>query len=158
SRVFNASRDESIRIAEVIWDFVTTRSLLIENRGAWKLDHERISVVKPVARYVCDRCGITIAYSVKNCCLRKGCRGDLVLRPFDHSKENIIARWVAGISEPQFSSLKSEEHTAQINKTLAKQIEDRFRDEEPRPEGVNLLSSTTTFKMGFNIGDLQKIL
>jgi ATP-dependent helicase YprA (DUF1998 family) len=49
--------------------------------------------------------------------------------------------------------LKSEEHTAQINKDLAKRIEDEFRDER-----VNLLSSTTTFEMGINIGDLQKVL
>jgi hypothetical protein len=157
-RVFGASRDDSNRIAEVIWDFITSKSLLIENKGTWKLDHERIFVVKSAFRYVCDRCGVATAFSVKNCCPRKGCYGQLVLRPFDHSKENIIARWVAGISEPQFSSLKSEEHTAQINKNLARQIEDRFRDEEPKPEGVNLLSSTTTFEMGINIGDLQKIL
>jgi hypothetical protein len=66
---------------------------------------------------------------------------------------NIIARWVAGQGMPQFFTLKSEEHTAQIEKNLAKQIEDKFRD-----EGVNLLSSTTTFEMGINIGDLQKVL
>ena len=53
----------------------------------------------------------------------------------------------------QFTTLKSEEHTAQINKDLAKKIEDEFR-----AEGVNLLSSTTTFEMGINIGDLQKVL
>src|SRR5262249_9670989 len=49
--------------------------------------------------------------------------------------------------------LKSEEHTAQINKDLARRIEDEFRT-----EGVNLLSSTTTFEMGINIGHLQKVL
>ena len=81
------------------------------------------------------------------------CEGTLEPQPFDPNKENIIARWVAGTGEPQFSTLKSEEHTAQIEKNLAKQIEEKFRD-----EGVNLLSSTTTFEMGINIGDLQKVL
>jgi len=55
---------------------------------------------------------------------------------------------------PRFSTLNSEEHTAQIEKELAKKIEDAFRT----AEGVNLLSSTTTFEMGINIGDLQKVL
>jgi ATP-dependent helicase YprA (DUF1998 family) len=71
---------------------------------------------------------------------------------FDERLPNIIPRWVAGQGQPQFSTLKSEEHTAQVEKNLAKQIADKFRD-----EGVNLFSSTTTFEMGINIGDLQKI-
>ena len=71
--------------------------------------------------------------------------------------------------EPKFSTLKSEEHTAQINKNLAKQIEDRFRAEGQevrnnrsarehflrknlRIQGINLLSSTTTFEMGYPSG------
>ena len=74
-------------------------------------------------------------------------------RPFDATRENSIARWVSGEGAPQFTTLKSEEHSAQINKDLAKRIEDEFR-----AEGVNLLSSTTTFEMGINIGDLQKVL
>ena len=157
-RVFSISREDTIQLAERIWDFLTSKFLLIENKGTWKLDHERLLATRTVTRYVCQRCGWTTAYSAKDCCPRKGCDGQLSPRSFDPSQENIIARWVAGITKPQFSSLKSEEHTAQINKNLAKQIEDRFREEEPRADGVNLLSSTTTFEMGINIGDLQKIL
>ena len=66
----------------------------------------------------------------------------------------MIGRWVSGVIVPRFSTLNSEEHTAQIEKDLAKKIEDAFR----AAEGVNLLSSTTTFEMGINIGDLQKVL
>ena len=157
-RVFKISREQTIELAEMIWNFLTSNSLLIENKETWKLDHERLFVTKPALRYVCQRCGLTTAYSARDCCPRKSCDGQLSPRLFDPSQENIIARWVDGTSQPQFSSLKSEEHTAQINKNLAKQIEDRFRDEEPRAEGVNLLSSTTTFEMGINIGDLHKIL
>jgi len=157
-RIFNLSREDTMQLAEKMWDFLTSRDLLIENKGAWKLDHERLLVTRSESRYVCNRCNIVTVYSAKDCCPRKGCDGKLGRRSFDPTQENIIARWVAGTTEPQFSSLKSEEHTAQINKNLAKQIEDRFREEEPRVDGVNLLSSTTTFEMGINIGDLQKIL
>lgn len=65
----------------------------------------------------------------------------------------MIERWVGGVGKFRFSTLKSEEHTAQINKDVAKRIEDNFR-----ADGVNLLSSTTTFEMGINIGNLQKVL
>lgn len=154
-RALRIPRDAVLILAERIWDFLIQRALLIESKGAWKLDHERLRVVPvvPESRHVCNRCGIVSAYSVRNCCPRKECDGLLEQQAFETGGPNIIARWVAGQGHPQFSTLKSEEHTAQIEKNLAKQIEDKFRD-----EGVNLLSSTTTFEMGINIGDLQKVL
>lgn len=152
-RLLNLPPDETYRLGEKIWDFLTSQPLLIEHKGRWKLDHENLFVVKAPARYKCDRCGIITAYSVRQYCPRKECVGTLQACPFETSQENIIAGWVAGTSAAQFTTLKSEEHTAQINKDLAKKIEDEFR-----AEGVNLLSSTTTFEMGINIGDLQKVL
>ena len=152
-RLLALSPSQTLRLAEKIWEFLTSQFLLMENKGGWKLDHERLFVVKPAVRHVCNRCRVTTTYSAQQCCPRKECEGKLQAQPFDAAQENIIAHWVAGAGEPQFTTLKSEEHTAQINKDLAKKIEDEFR-----AEGVNLLSSTTTFEMGINIGDLQKVL
>ncbi|MEW6126344.1 MAG: DEAD/DEAH box helicase [Acidobacteriota bacterium] len=155
-RLFGQSDAETLKLAEEVWTFLTKHDLLIINKkgtGRYRLDHERLAVVKNTARYICNRCGMVTAYAAKQCCPRKACSGKLEERPFDATQANIIARWVAGTGEPQFTTLKSEEHTAQINKDLAKKIEDDFR-----AEGVNLLSSTTTFEMGINIGDLQKVL
>ena len=152
-RLLNLPPDETYSLGETIWNFLTSQFLLIEHRNKWKLDHERLFVVKAPARYKCDRCGIVTAYSVRDCCPRKECVGKLQNRPFDALQENIIAGWVADKGETKFATLKSEEHTAQINKDHAKKVEDEFR-----AEGVNLLSSTTTFEMGINIGDLQKVL
>ncbi len=154
-RLLSLPQTEALVLAEAVWQFLTTRFLLIDtsNRGRWKLDHERLFVVKTANRYVCNRCGIVTSYSAGQCCPRKSCVGTLEAREFKASQENIIAQWVAGADNQRFTTLKSEEHTAQINKDLAKRIEDEFR-----AEGVNLLSSTTTFEMGINIGDLQKVL
>ena len=145
--------DNVLVLAEQVWDFLTTSSLLILTGGSWKLDDERLFVVKASNRHVCNRCGIVSVYAVRQCCPRKECEGKLIAKPFEPEQENIIARWVSGNNVPCFTTLKSEEHTAQIQKDLAKKIEDEFR-----AEGVNLLSSTTTFEMGINIGDLQKVL
>lgn len=152
-RLLGLPSDKILSLAEKIWNFLTSEYLLYERKGTCKLDHERLLAVKPVERYVCSRCGLVTSYSARFCCPRKGCDGNLELRPFESDRENIIAKWVAGTGEFQFTTLKSEEHTAQIAKPLAAAIEDEFR-----AEGVNLLSSTTTFEMGINIGDLQKVL
>lgn len=154
-RLFKLPPAETLGLAEKIWQFLISQFLLVDtsNKGRWKLDHERLLVRRPSVRLVCNRCGIVTAYSASQRCPRKGCLGKLEVRAFDPDQENIIARWVAGKSELKFTTLKSEEHTAQINKDLAQKIEEEFR-----AEGVNLLSSTTTFEMGINIGDLQKVL
>jgi predicted RNA-binding Zn-ribbon protein involved in translation (DUF1610 family) len=124
------------------------------NEGdAWQLDHERLIVRKASARYECSRCGFITEYSANKCCHRKNCDGQLETKPFQSENANLVARWVAGTATPIFTTLKSEEHTAQLNKEVARRVEEDFR-----ADGVNLLSSTTTFEMGINIGDLQKVL
>lgn len=158
-RSLKLSNEGALSCAEKIWGLLVAHSLLIETKERWKLNHQNIFITKPKARHVCDRCGAVSAYSVKGTCPRKACEGPLKPQAFDPTKENLIARWVAGMGERQFFTLKSEEHTAQIKKDIAKRIEDSFRsDGVDLPEGVNLLSSTTTFEMGINIGDLQKVL
>ena len=152
-RLLNLSKKQTYELGGKIWEFLTSYDLLINSRKGWKLDHERLFIMKTPVRHNCDRCGIVTAYSAQQCCPSKECMKKLRVSPFDPSLGNIIARWVAGADNMRFKTLKSEEHTAQINKDLAKRIEDEFR-----ADGVNLLSSTTTFEMGINIGDLQKIL
>ncbi|BFU89524.1 MAG: helicase [Nitrospira sp.] len=154
-RMAGLTPEQTLSLAERIWDYLTDRSLavLVDDKGTWKLDHERLFATKPASRYVCSRCGIVTPYSALQVCPRKECDGKLEHRSFDPTQANIVARWVAGTHTAKFTTLKSEEHTAQISKDVAKIIEEDFR-----AAGVNLLSSTTTFEMGINIGDLQKIL
>jgi hypothetical protein len=144
-----------LECGEKVWAFLTSKGLLhkLARPAAWQLDHERIIIKPTVHRHECPRCGIVTAYSANGVCPRKDCDGKLGAMAFDAQAGTLIAQWVADEGEPRFTTLKSEEHTAQINKEVAKRIEDEFR-----AEGVNLLSSTTTFEMGINIGDLQKVL
>jgi len=154
-RLLICSDTEVLRVAEDLWQILTSYpQILIGKNGKWKLDHERLKVVKSPQRYVCKRCGIVTSFTARGCCPKKSCSGKLELQSFELSKPSFVAQWVAGAASPRFTTLKSEEHTAQINKDLAKKIEDDFR----LSNGINLLSSTTTFEMGINIGDLQKVL
>jgi hypothetical protein len=156
-RLCKLSSDNTYILAEKLWSFLTGNYILTyspKNADLKKLDHEKFYLTRVKNRFVCNRCGIITAFSAKGVCPRKGCVGVLEEKIFNPQNENFVARWVSGCGEPQFYTLKSEEHTAQIDKNYAKQIEDEFRAES----GINLLSSTTTFEMGINIGDLQKVL
>jgi len=157
-RLFGLPSQEIEELATAIWDFLKNY-ILVDRKKKWQLDHQRLYVVKPSSRFVCSRCKHVTCFSAKSCCPRKGCEGHLEAKQFRVEDENIIGKWVAGSEEVPFTSLKSEEHSAQIEKNLAKRIEDKFRESGiTRESGIDVLSSTTTFEMGINIGDLQKIL
>lgn len=151
-RLLATSRSEATERATEVWEFLIS-GFLIERNGIWRLDHERLLVELPPKRYCCARCSRVTVVSARGTCPRMACEGQLKPAPFDGRKEGFVARWVAGVGEPRFSSLRSEEHTAQIAKDLAKVIEDDFQEGR-----VNLLSSTTTFELGIDIGDLQEVL
>lgn len=177
--MLNLQPADTLILAEKIWWVLIDNTLLkertVNQTKFYQLFEDRLLVDTSELRFICNRCRLVTAYSVRNCCPRKFCSGQLEEKSFDGTQENTIARWVAGIGVPRFTTLRSEEHTAQINKDLAKRIEDQFRgeggkssknggkssknsEEVIRAEGINLLSSTTTFEMGINIGDLQKVL
>ncbi len=144
----------ALALARDIWALLVGRHALARERDdKFQLFHELLSMQSASERHRCDRCGIITAWAAGTCCPRKGCAGRLEPREFVAENENAIARWVAGVDSACLTSLRSEEHTAQINKDVAREIEEAFRG-----DGVNLLSSTTTFEMGINIGDLQKVL
>ncbi len=153
ARLLRVSPEGAILVAKSIWECLTSRAILVETRGRWKLDHERLIVSQPRSRFVCDRCSAVTTFSARACCPRKGCSGRLVVSPFKPSEENIVANWVAGTGPKGLGTIRSEEHTAQISKDLAAAIEEDFR-----AQGIDVLSSTTTFELGLNIGDLQKVL
>ena len=155
SRLTGLDDKAVLELAREVWALLTSKGLLfhLDQGDAWQLDHERLIVRKASARHECSRCGFVTEYSANKCCHRKNCDGQLESKPFQSETANLVARWVAGTATPSFTTLKSEEHTAQINKEVARRVEDDFR-----ADGINVLSSTTTFEMGINIGDLQKVL
>jgi hypothetical protein len=88
-RNLSCSREQALTTGERIWDFLTKRGLLIESKGTWKLNHERLFVapVKPASRYACNRCGLISSYSVRKCCPRKECKGVLQPQPFNPERK-----------------------------------------------------------------------
>jgi len=122
------------------------------NAQAWQVDHEGLEVELAATRFVCSRCGEVTTFAPRRVCPRVACDGRLEPESFDPARASRVDRWIAGL-DTAFATLRSEEHTAQIEKPVAEQIERRFRASE-----IDLLSSTTTFELGINIGDLQTVL
>lgn len=145
-----------------IWDDLCEERVLVRmNLGDfYQVDHEGLlaSVVEPRGRFVCDRCHTVTSLAPCAVCPRLRCPGTLRQRDWEAATQTLVARWVSG-DHTRFAAVRVAEHTAQIAKSNAEQIERAFRAEDTAGRiGIDVLSSTTTFEMGINIGDLQTVL
>jgi ATP-dependent helicase YprA (DUF1998 family) len=100
--------------------------------------------------FKCTTCGRLYADSIGNVCARYGCPGDLVQTDPEAAVAADHYRVLYG--QPLPPILRAEEHTAQIAREEARSFQDDF--EAGR---IHLLSCSTTFELGIDLGDLDTI-
>ena len=115
------------------------------------LDPERI-IVRPASEaglaYRCDMCQQVWWRSVSGVCPSYRCRGTLQpadVSPIDHYRHLYTSLEPIG--------MRVEEHTGQLAADYAAELQQRFVDGE-----VNVLSCSTTFELGVDVGEVQAIL
>jgi len=101
--------------------------------------------------YRCQRCGKIASHNVKEVCPEFRCRGKL---------ETILAKefrddpyYSKAYSNEKIIPMVAKEHTGQLNKDTAGTTQTKFEAGE-----INVLSCTTTFEMGVDVGQLEAIL
>ncbi len=99
----------------------------------------------------CDQCGGFTHLNLKGICPVYHCHGTLKpCRPKDGLSDNHYARLYHAL-EP--ISMIVEEHTAQLTSERAAELQDAFiRDQ------INVLSCSTTFELGVDVGELESVL
>jgi hypothetical protein len=99
--------------------------------------------------FQCDTCGRLQAISVRGVCQRHRCPG--TLKPVKVSDlEPNHYRFLYEEDLP--GSLRVEEHTAQLDKEKAREFQREFRK-----GNIHVLSCSTTFELGVDLGDLDTI-
>ncbi len=165
------SNDERKHLAvtglQGIWNFLTKSSVWKDqfetevraNEGSlYRLDYRMWTVSAHSGDglqgtwYRCDRCGTISAHSVCGVCPTLGCRGSLrVVTPEAPEIRENNYRAVYTTLAPY--SMRAEEHTAQWNGERAAEIQQQFMAGE-----LNVLSCSTTFELGVDVGELQAVL
>ncbi len=131
-------------------------SILVDcGNGRRKLNGERILLEIPKAWFRCDSCGYLtpISLNFKNLCPSADCNGHL--QPIsDKEMERAFRRNHQRrryLSEPL--PLEVKEHTAQLQLRSSQQYQEAFK------KGlVNVLSCSTTFEMGVDVGALKTVM
>lgn len=101
---------------------------------------------------ICDQCQVITSYSLGDVCPTYGCNGHL--HPLVEEREIVetnLYRDLYQHGDPL--PMEAEEHTAQWTSRAAAEVQNRFIRGE-----TNVLSCSTTFELGVDVGDLQAVL
>jgi ATP-dependent helicase YprA (DUF1998 family) len=100
----------------------------------------------------CSRCYGIAYHSIAKVCITYGCDGELLPLSFaELTDNNNHYRHLYGHLRP--AAISVQEHTAQWEAKKAREIQDDFIE-----GNVNVLSCSTTFELGIDVGSLQAVL
>ena len=120
--------------------------------GTFRLNSRwlRINLAEPGEVWECDTCASLSAHNIRGVCPRNRCPGNLSVADYTRLRENHYRILYESVDLPPV--LHAEEHTAQIDSDEARQRQDRFKNGE-----THLLSSSTTFEIGVDLGELEAV-
>jgi len=102
--------------------------------------------------YQCSRCKSLTTLNVKGICPNYKCDG--LLKPVDFESETWLENHYRRLYQTTIPiPLSTEEHTAQWSADLALEKQQNFVNGE-----INILSCSTTFELGVDVGELQAVL
>ncbi len=121
----------------------------------FQLDHRYWRVVPqdPALSFMCDRCGLVSTINVRGVCPTHNCDGNL--GPLQSSS------WWTEVERNHYrhlytalmpSKMRVQEHTAQLETEYASKVQQSFVQGE-----TNILSCSTTFELGVDLGQLETI-
>ncbi|WP_127354286.1 DEAD/DEAH box helicase [Actinacidiphila soli] len=113
-----------------------------------QLDHTWLQLSQGGPLHRCTLCRRTAGYALRGICPTLGCAGEL--RPAE-PEEDEHYRTVYLTTEPV--PLVAREHTAQWTGLEAAEIQQRFLAGD-----INVLSCSTTFELGVDVGELQGVM
>ena len=156
NRIFPGLKaNEIISLLEEIWNVLVEEKVLkfYSNEG-YLLDPLSWEVQRNRELYKCNRCGKLHTWNVKDVCTNKGCSGRLERVELSDVPASKLYLKLFPEKEERLWEFKAnaEEHTAQLSKDKAEEIQRKFTEGE-----INVLSCSTTFELGVDIGELQAV-
>lgn len=153
----NRVNEQANKILTRIWDGLEASGVLIpygRTPAARVIDSTAIEVVRGenVAWYSCSVCGTLTMHNCLSLCSNASCSGTLeVVNRNDEHFVNHHHRWLA--NNLDIRSLSAKEHTAQWTPREAADVQQDFVNGK-----INVLSCSTTFELGVDVGELQSVM
>lgn len=154
-QVFPDYSDEQIRsLLGSIWNILNKNGYVVfendERAGRYLLSLDKIKVRKVNTLSKCNKCHTISPYSLKNICTKHKCDGSLEIYNFENETRN--DHYANIYKNLNISDLIAKEHTAQLGSDKAYEYQNDFKREK-----INVLSCSTTFEMGVDVGTLETV-
>jgi hypothetical protein len=149
-----ASVAEVQRLLNLFWEWATSRRILDSVLpGCYRLNHERLNFSARSTWYQCRSCQRLSTRRVSAqipICPSNGCSGGLAPAGTVEAEEDDYYR---SLFQQPVIPMRVEEHTAQLTPEAGREYQEDFINGR-----INVLSCSTTFEMGVDVGDLQTVL
>lgn len=155
-KVCGCTVEKANEILEVIFDDIGVGSGIlksVDNTGCYQINVEQyvLKNYKKNKFYKCKKCGKLTPYNVLDVCPRNQCLGKLI--EIDPDIDLAKNYYRTEYKKKKIESIVIKEHTAQLERKKARQYQKDFKNKK-----INILSCSTTFEMGIDIGDLETVL
>lgn len=156
------SKKEAEEILKSVYDNILTRfgpkgpfeELPAGNNGVlnrlnykkWKIEY----IKSDETVYRCDRCGKSTTHNILNICPEFRCSGKLEEIKAENYRDDPYTTSL--YEDEKLLPMISKEHTGQLSKDAAGSTQSKFEAGQ-----INILSCTTTFEMGVDVGQLEAI-
>lgn len=146
--------DEMYGVFEALREYGFIKENLVNKSGVgYRIDYRKWKVAyiaDSEVIYQCKKCKKKSNYNIRNICSEFRCDGELEsIRANEYRSDPYYTKLY---SDNKIIPMISEEHTAQLNKDEAGELQSRFENGQ-----VNVLSCSTTFEMGVDVGQLEAI-
>ena len=143
--------DEIARILSNLWEKVFVRQGIVHFEGnGYRVKYEKAHFGKANHWYVCRKCNQITCHNVENVCPSYNCNGELAaIDPKDLFADNHYYRLY---NELDIRNLSVVEHTAQLDRETAYKYQNEFKQKQ-----IDILSCSTTFEMGVDVGSLETV-
>lgn len=142
-----------IRALEIILDWLIDQSSVLDtSRPAigFQIRHDRLFFQASAQWYRCDQCQRLNCRGNSLPCPHPHCQGTLHPVEIDrYNRENFFYNNL----RQQLIPMRIEEHTAQLDPDKGRNYQNQFKS-----GNINMLSCSTTFEMGIDLGDLQAVV
>lgn len=153
SQNLDSSEAYQIRTLNEIFTWLIDEAGVLSGSGSqgYQLGSRRLFFTRRVDWYQCDSClRITARGGTGLPCQHPRCEGQLVQVDLhvllqDNHYRNLFTR--------SLLPMRVEEHTAQLDSDKAREYQEAFKSGD-----INILSCSTTFEMGIDLGDLQAVV
>lgn len=137
-----------------IWEYMRREGILatvtLYGNQAFMLNPEKIKVRKVNMLFECPECRRVSPYNLKGICASPNCGG--TLREFNYAEELKDHHYRTLYKTLDMVPMEVREHTAQLSSEQAYRYQKQFKDKM-----LNVLSCSTTFEMGVDVGSLETV-